>query len=63
MKASKHQAVVLQAGCYYQFCNSGETPLVMARIGAGPDKSDMRPTQMARRSPEELTSKAPRSRF
>jgi hypothetical protein len=30
------------AGCYYQFCNSGDTPLVMARIGAGPDKSDMR---------------------
>jgi len=42
VKANKHQAVVLPAGCYYQFCNSGETPLVMARIGAGPDKSDMR---------------------
>jgi mannose-6-phosphate isomerase-like protein (cupin superfamily) len=42
VKASKHQAVVLPAGCYYQFCNSGDTPLVMARIGAGPDKSDMR---------------------
>jgi len=33
---------VLPAGCYYQFRNSGETSLVMARIGAGPDKSDMR---------------------
>ena len=42
VNAGRHQAVVLPAGCYYQFCNSGETPLVMARIGAGPDKSDMR---------------------
>jgi mannose-6-phosphate isomerase-like protein (cupin superfamily) len=42
LKAEKNQAVVLPAGCYYQFCNSGETPLVMARIGAGQDKSDMR---------------------
>jgi len=42
VKANKHQAVVLPVGCYYQFRNSGETPLVMARIGAGPDKSDMR---------------------
>ena len=42
LNASQHQAVVLPAGCYYQFCNSGNTPLVMARIGAGPDKSDMR---------------------
>jgi mannose-6-phosphate isomerase-like protein (cupin superfamily) len=42
LNASKHQAVVLPAGCYYQFCNSGDTPLVMARIGAGPDKQDMR---------------------
>ena len=42
LNASKHQAVVLPAGSYYQFCNSGAAPLVMARIGAGPDKSDMR---------------------
>jgi mannose-6-phosphate isomerase-like protein (cupin superfamily) len=42
LNAGKHQAVVLPAGCYYQFCNSGDAPLVMARIGAGPDKSDMR---------------------
>ncbi|HEY7165801.1 MAG TPA: cupin domain-containing protein [Candidatus Binatia bacterium] len=42
LDAKKHQAVVLPAGCYYQFCNSGQTPLVMARIGAGPDKEDMR---------------------
>jgi mannose-6-phosphate isomerase-like protein (cupin superfamily) len=42
LKAKKNNAVVLPAGCYYQFCNSGDAPLVMARIGAGPDKSDMR---------------------
>lgn len=42
LNASKHQAVVLPAGCYYQFCNSGDSPLVMARIGAGLDKQDMR---------------------
>jgi mannose-6-phosphate isomerase-like protein (cupin superfamily) len=42
LNAGKHQAVVLPAGCYYQFRNSGEAPLVMVRIGAGPDKSDMR---------------------
>lgn len=42
LNAGKNQAVVLPAGCYYQFCNSGDTPLVMARIGAGQDKSDMR---------------------
>ena len=42
LTATKNNAVVLPAGCYYQFCNSGDAPLVMARIGAGPDKSDMR---------------------
>jgi mannose-6-phosphate isomerase-like protein (cupin superfamily) len=42
LKANKNNAVVLPAGCYYQFCNSGDAPLVMARIGAGSDKSDMR---------------------
>ena len=42
LNAGKHQAVVLPAGCYYQFRNSGDGALVMARIGAGPDKSDMR---------------------
>ncbi len=40
--ASKHQAIVLPAGCYYQFRNSGTAPLVMARIGAGQDKADQR---------------------
>ena len=40
--AAKNHAVVLPAGCYYQFCNSGTTPLVMARIGAGSDKADQR---------------------
>jgi len=38
--ASKNHAIVLPAGCYYQFCNSGTAPLVMARIGAGSDKAD-----------------------
>ena len=40
--ARKNHAVVLPAGCYYQFSNSGTTPLVMARIGAGSDKADQR---------------------
>jgi mannose-6-phosphate isomerase-like protein (cupin superfamily) len=42
IKAGKHQAVVLPAGCYYQFRNSGDEPLVMTRIGAGSDKADQR---------------------
>ena len=42
VKATKNHAVVLPAGSYYQFCNSGQTPLVMARIGAGSDKVDQR---------------------
>ena len=63
VKASKHQAVVLPAGCYYQFCNSGDTPLVMARIGAGPDKSDMRLNPNGTPIPGRTTSKEPRSRF
>jgi mannose-6-phosphate isomerase-like protein (cupin superfamily) len=42
ISAGKHHAVVLPAGCYYQFCNSGTDPLVMARIGAGSDKADQR---------------------
>lgn len=42
LDAGKNQAVVLPAGCYYQFCNSGDSPLVMARVGAGPDKADQR---------------------
>ena len=40
--AGKNQAVVLPAGCYYQFCNSGSDSLVMARVGAGSDKADQR---------------------
>jgi mannose-6-phosphate isomerase-like protein (cupin superfamily) len=40
--AHKNHAVVLPAGCYYQFRNSGDSPLVMARIGAGSDKQDQR---------------------
>lgn len=42
LSALKNHAVVLPAGCYYQFCNSGCEPLVMARIGAGSDKADQR---------------------
>jgi mannose-6-phosphate isomerase-like protein (cupin superfamily) len=42
VNAGRNKAVVLPAGCYYQFCNSGNEPLVMARIGAGPDKADQR---------------------
>ena len=33
LTATKNHAVVLPAGSYYQFCNSGQTPLVMARTG------------------------------
>jgi mannose-6-phosphate isomerase-like protein (cupin superfamily) len=42
VNATKNQAVVLPAGCYYQFRSSGTEPLVMARIGAGSDKADQR---------------------
>ena len=42
LTAGKNNAVVLPAGCYYQFRNSADTPLVMARIGAGSDKADQR---------------------
>lgn len=42
INATKHQAIVLPAGCYYQFRNSGVEPLVMTRIGAGSDKGDQR---------------------
>ena len=42
VNANKNQAVVLPAGCYYQFRNSATEPLVMARIGAGSDKADQR---------------------
>ena len=63
VKASKHQAIVLPAGCYYQFCNSGDTPLVMARIGAVRTSRTCDSILMARRSRGELTSREPRSRF
>ena len=48
--ATKNHAVVLPAGSYYQFCNSGQTPLVMARIGAGRTKPINGSTPMVRRS-------------
>jgi mannose-6-phosphate isomerase-like protein (cupin superfamily) len=42
VNAARNHAVVLPAGSYYQFCNSGQESLVMARIGAGSDKADQR---------------------
>src|SRR2546421_10980998 len=41
LKASKHQAGVLPAGCYYHFCNFRDTPLVMGPLGARLDKHGM----------------------
>ncbi len=51
----------LPAGCYYQFCNSGSDPFVMARIGAGPTKPISDSTPTARRFPDERMSKARRN--
>jgi mannose-6-phosphate isomerase-like protein (cupin superfamily) len=63
VKASKHQAIVLPAGCYYQFCNSGDTPLVMARSVPVWTSRTCVLILMARRSRGELTSRELRSRF
>ena len=41
-KVTKHHAIVLPKGCYYQFSNCGTTPLVMARFGASTEKADTR---------------------
>lgn len=41
-QVTKNHAIVLPAGAYYQFCNCGEEPLVMARFGASKEKKDTR---------------------
>lgn len=41
-RLTKHQAIVLPKGCFYQFSNCGESPLVMARFGASREKDDWR---------------------
>jgi mannose-6-phosphate isomerase-like protein (cupin superfamily) len=41
-KLGKNNAVVLPKGCFYQFANYGEEPLVMIRFGAHADKFDNR---------------------
>lgn len=42
INVGKHQGIVLPAGCYYQFRNCSDAPLVMARIGASTEKQDTR---------------------
>ena len=32
---NKHQGVLLQRGAYYSFTSTGDTPLVLLRVGAG----------------------------
>ena len=39
---SKNHALVLPKGCFYQFANYGEEPLVMIRFGAHKEKIDHR---------------------
>ncbi|MCH8139784.1 MAG: cupin domain-containing protein [Proteobacteria bacterium] len=34
----KYQALWLPKGCFYEFANAGDTPLVMIRFGAGAEK-------------------------
>jgi len=41
-RLTKHQAIVLPKGCFYQFSNCGQEPLVMARFGACKEKDDWR---------------------
>jgi mannose-6-phosphate isomerase-like protein (cupin superfamily) len=41
-KLNKHGAIVLPKGCFYQFANYGEEPLVMIRFGAHKEKIDHR---------------------
>lgn len=35
---TKNQGVALPKGCFYEFANAGDTPLVMIRFGAGAEK-------------------------
>jgi mannose-6-phosphate isomerase-like protein (cupin superfamily) len=39
---AKNHAIVLPKGCFYQFANYGEEPLVMIRFGAHAEKFDHR---------------------
>ena len=41
-KLSKNNAIVLPKGCFYQFANRGEEPLVMIRFGANKENFDRR---------------------
>jgi mannose-6-phosphate isomerase-like protein (cupin superfamily) len=41
-KLNKHGAIVLPKGCFYQFANYDEEPLVMIRFGAHKEKIDHR---------------------
>lgn len=41
-KLNKNGAIVLPKGCFYQFANYGEEPLVMIRFGAHAEKFDHR---------------------
>ena len=42
IELSKNNAIVLAKGCFYQFANNGEEPLVMIRFGAHAEKFDHR---------------------
>ena len=42
IKLSRHNAIVLPKGCFYQFANYGEEPLVMIRFGAHKENVDHR---------------------
>ena len=35
---TKNQGISLPKGCFYEFANAGDTPLVLIRFGAGPEK-------------------------
>lgn len=41
-RVTKHQAIVLPKGCFYQFSNCAGVPLVMARFGASVEMADKR---------------------
>ncbi|MEK6600887.1 MAG: cupin domain-containing protein [Candidatus Binatota bacterium] len=41
-RLGKNNAIVLPKGCFYQFANYGEEPLVMIRFGAHKEKIDHR---------------------
>jgi hypothetical protein len=35
---TKNQGIALPKGCFYEFANAGDKPLVLIRFGAGPEK-------------------------